>query len=91
MKVKVKNMTSQRYGREVANQFIIEVGENLIVFQSYDSVICQKLLGGRIMLDERYWKYSKTTSKYLHQFLNMSNAEIMESIKDGRITLTNLN
>lgn len=93
MKVKVRNMVSPRSGREVANQFIIDVGDNLSIFQSYSSVICHDLRGsnGHIMLDEFYWNYSSTTTKYLCQFLGRSKADIMEGIKEGKIILTNLN
>ena len=93
MKVKVSNMTSPRSGREVANQFIIKIGDNLTVFQSYESVICHELRGntGHILLDKDKWEYSKTTSKYLYQFLGMNKSEILEGIKSGKIILTNLN
>ena len=93
MKVKVSNMTSPRSGREVANQFIIKIGDNLTVFQSYESVICHELRGntGHIFLDEDKWEYSKTTSKYLYQFLGMNKSEILEGVKSGKIILTNLN
>jgi len=93
MKVKVKNMISSRSGREVANQFIIEIGDNLRIFQSYNSVICHDLRGtnGHILLDEVYWNYSSTTLKYLSQFLGRNKKDIIEDISSGRITLTNLN
>ena len=93
MKVKVRNMVSPRSGREVANQFIIDIGDNLSIFQSYRSVICHDLRGnnGHIMLDEIYWNYSSTTLKYLYQFLGKNKRDIMEGIKEGKIILTNLN
>ena len=44
-----------------------------------------------IELDANYWNYSKTTSKYRNQFLNMTTKEIENAIKNGLITLTDLN
>lgn len=67
--LKVKNLYSPVSGREVANQFVI-FDENKIVFQSYDSTICIVENGMRVTLG-RHWDYSKTTSKYLYQFLRM--------------------
>lgn len=70
--MKVRNMRSSRTNREVANQFILE-GDNKVVFQSYQSIICvidyDKQGADRITLGHD-WDYSKTTSKYLYQFLN---------------------
>ena len=69
--MKVRNMVSASSGREVANQFIIS-GDSKVIFQSYDSTICvidyNKEGAERITLG-RHWDYSKTTSKYLYQFL----------------------
>ena len=69
--MKVRNMVSSRSGNAVANQFVM-VGDNKAVFQSYDSIICvidySKEGAERITLG-RDWDYSRTTAKYLHQFL----------------------
>lgn len=69
--MKVKNMTSERSGREVANQFIITDG-NKIAFQSYNSVICiidNDKQGAERVTVGRDWDYSMTTKKYLYKFL----------------------
>lgn len=96
-------MTSPRTGKPVANQFVItEKGEgwngNFIkreVFQSYDSVIvkCVWWANGDIdtELDETYWNYSKTTSKYRAQFLGESTKETQAKIDSGEYKLVNLN
>lgn len=96
-------MTSLRTGKAVANQFIVtEKGEgwngNFIkkeVFQSYDSVIVKRVwwANGDIdtELDEKYWNYSKTTSKYRAQFLGENTKETQEKIDNGTYTLANLN
>lgn len=96
-------MTSPRTGKAVANQFIIvEKGEGWNgnfskkeVFQSYDSVIVRRTWwdNGDIKteLDETYWNYSKTTSKYRSQFLGETTKETQAKIDSGEYILTNLN
>lgn len=59
--MKVFNLTSPR-GNQVPNQFEIFEGSKRI-FQSYNAVICI-VDGDSIVLDEYYWNYSQTTSKY---------------------------
>lgn len=90
--MKVRNMVSTN-GNTIANQFIIEDG-NKLIFQSYHSTIC--------VIDKQCdtvtlgydWDYSRTTMKYLNQFLNTyvcnldcpCNKKIIEkAIKDGKI------
>lgn len=61
-------------------------------FQSYRSIIAFKPCDGKIQLDETYWDYSRTTSKYLNQFLRVSGKkEIEQKIKAGEYELANLN
>ena len=90
--MKVENMTSNN-GNKIANQFIIYDDDNdCTYFQSYDSIIVQKIENECfIYLDEKYWNYSKTTSKYRNKFLNMTTKEIENGIKDNTILLINLN
>ena len=90
MKIKVKNMTSNRSGRPVANQFIIYTSEGKY-FQSYDSVIALRDNNGKITLDDYYWDYSRTTSKYRNEFLGESIADTRDKIKSGKYKLANLN
>jgi hypothetical protein len=69
--MKVRNMVSNSSGREVANQFVIS-GDSKVIFQSYDSTICvidHNKEGAEHITLGRHWDYSKTTSKYLYQFL----------------------
>lgn len=95
-----------RKGNIVANQFIIK-NDRGTYFQSYKSIIayiphsgmtctdktCDMVncIANKIQLDEYYWNYSRTTSKYLSLFLGESTAEIRKHIKDGTYTLANLN
>ena len=83
-------MTSPRTGNPVANQFEIYTPEGKY-FQSYRSIIAFVDKFGQIMLDEYYHNYSRTTSKYLTQFLDMNTKERTNAIKNKEITLTNLN
>lgn len=98
----VSNMVSSK-GNDVPNQFIIE-NEDGKYFQSYKSMIafvpkvyplydntCEQPTDTSIVLDEYYWNYSRTTSKYLSLFLGSSTTEIKKAIKEGRYTLANLN
>jgi len=89
-KIKTYSMTSPRTGNPVANQFEIYTPEGKY-FQSYRSVIAFVDKFGQIMLDEYYYNYSRTTSKYLTQFLDMNTKERTNAIKNKDIILTNLN
>lgn len=88
--MKVRNITSSR-GTKVANQFIIEVG-SFVYFQSYESMIAAKHRdSGEVVLDEKYWDYSRTTGKYRNQFLGETKKETEAKIKSGEYKLSNLN
>ena len=81
-------MTSNN-GNKIANQFII-YQDDQVFFQSYDSMIAM-VQDHYIELDVNYWNYSKTTVKYRNKFVNMTTKEVENAIKNGLITLTNLN
>lgn len=87
---KVTNLTSPRSGNAVANQFRIRTPKG-VYFQSYDSIIALIDNKGKIILDEYYHDYSRTTSKYLSQFLNLNTQERKEMIKAKQIKLIDLN
>ena len=84
----VSNMVSSK-GNDVPNQFIIDSKDGR-TFQSYRSIIAN-IKDGKVTLDEYYWNYSRTTSKYLSIFLGSSTIETKKAIKEGRYTLANLN
>jgi hypothetical protein len=90
MKIKVKNMTSNRSGRSVANQFIIYTSKGRY-FQSYDSVIAFKDNEGNVTLDDYTWDYSRTTGKYRNEFLGEYIADTRAKIESGEYKLENLN
>lgn len=101
--MKISNMHSPS-GNRVANQFLLSgVGKGAFkdskgnalpsgdAFQSYDSVIVFKADDGQVYLDEKYWKWSATTSKYRSAFLYETTKETESKIKSGEYQLTNLN
>jgi len=95
--MKVSNMTSAK-GNKIANQFIIKSDDqdyHYEVFQSYDSVIAQRVTGFNghveINLDRNYWNYSVTTGKYRNQFLGETKAETQKKIDSGEYKLVDLN
>lgn len=93
MKTKVHNLTSNRSGRPVANQYEITTKDNYI-FQSYNSIIAKvNRKTNQITLDDYYWDYSVTTLRYLKQFLNISltKDEIKRNIDTGMYKTSNLN
>lgn len=70
---KVTNMTSPRTDSPVANQFIIEYGQNAEVFQSYNTPIAMRCgtddAENDYIISDNY-NYSMTTSKYFNRWLD---------------------
>ena len=58
----------------VKNQFIVRTNDG-VYSQSYDSLIVGKMNDGKVLIDKKYWDYSKTTGKYRNQFLNETKKE----------------
>lgn len=92
--MKVTQMKSPRSGNAVANQFIIKDG-HIKYFQSYDSIIVKienpDTAHPIVTLDQKYWNYSVTTSKYRNIFLGENYAETAKKINDGTYKLADLN
>ena len=65
--MKVSNLTSNRSGEAVRNQFCI-AHDGYTWFQSYDSMIAK--WGNNKLVLGKDWDYSSTTKKYLHQWMN---------------------
>jgi hypothetical protein len=89
-KIKVNQMTSPRTGNPIANQFEVYTDKG-VYFQSYKSIIAFKPHKGKTQLDEYYWNYSRTTSKYRNEFLNENTQETEQKIKNKEYKLLNLN
>ena len=88
----VSNFTNDK-GNKIANQFCISTPE-YSMFQSYNSNIVKTTFenGKRVVyLDEYYYNYSNTTSKYRNNYLGETTKEIEAKIKAGIYILTNLN
>jgi hypothetical protein len=77
-------------GNAIANQFLI-YANNGVYFQSYKSIIALKQNDGTIVLSEKYWDYSKTTSKYRNIFLGETSDQTKYQIKIGNYKLQKLN
>ena len=87
----VSNMISN-HGNAVPNQFVITDNNSDAYFQSYNSMIARRIdATDTIELDENFWNYSATTSKYLARFLGVPNKEIKQKVKSGEYKLVNLN
>jgi hypothetical protein len=73
------------------NQFIITDNYGTETFQSYKSKIAIKWYSGTVHLDEYYWDYSRTTSRYRNIFLGETKKETEQKIISGEYKLVNLN
>ena len=89
MKTKATNMLSSR-GNPVPNQFVIYTKDGKY-FQSYRSIIAFIDNNNKVFLDEYYWDYSRTTSKYRNIFLKENTDQTKYSISTGEYKLKNLN
>ena len=87
--MRVENMRSPN-GNQVPNQFIIWTDEGKY-FQSYRSIIAFVDNNNNVFLDEDYWNYSRTTSKYRNIFLKENTEQTKYSIRTGEYELTELN
>ena len=82
--MKVQNLNQAK------NQFIITADNGTRFFQSYNSIIC-KIEREKVTLDQRFWDYSTTTSKYRNMFLNETKKETEAKIQAGIYLLADLN
>ena len=73
------------------NQFIITDNYGTETFQSYKSKIAIKWYSGTVQLDEHYWNYSRTTSRYRNIFLGETKKETEQKIISGEYKLVDLN
>ena len=64
----VTPLTSNRTGRAVPNQTVLNIGSR-VYLQSYDSIVaCHDCENNRLTLG-KHWDYSVTTMKYVNQFI----------------------
>lgn len=96
--VSVRPMES-RGGNPTPNQLVMSdpAGETFvsygtkIVFRSHHKYGEPGNKKHKIILDENYWDYSRTTGKYRNQFLGFGVQECRKGIQDGTIQLADLN
>ena len=93
--IKANNVISDR-GNPITNQIIItDTKKETETFQSYNSIIAVKgwTKDGKrkVTLDNYYWNYSRTTSKYRNAFLGENTDRTRQKIKEGIYKLANLN
>lgn len=95
MKIKVQNLRSSN-NNPVPNQFLIYQNDN-IYFQSYYSTIAKIDSKGGLILDSNRWDYSRTTLKYLYNFIEQfkgfrpNKKSLTELIESKEIKTINLN
>lgn len=88
-KIKVHNLKGKSW-KEIVNQFEIYTSE-WKYFQSYNSTILFIDKNWNVFLDESYWNYSRTTSKYRNEFLWETTKETLAKIESWEYKLINLN
>ena len=82
-KIHVENLTSSRSGEAVRNQFSIDFDDH-ICFQSYESLIAvYSRQSGELVLGYDF-DYSRTTSKYLHQWMYENCYRILANLPAGK-------
>lgn len=100
MKLKIYPMYSTRSNGIVINQYkgkIQHANSITWYFQSYNTIIAKfTTKNQKLYLDKNYWDISRTTLKYLKQFLydfigHVSKDDIRTKIKTKEIELINLN
>lgn len=83
--MRITSMLSPQTGNPVANQFIIN-NKGTETFQSYNTIIAKET-NKTLYIDKQALDYSKTTLKYLKEFLrtSASKKQLVEELKTGNI------
>ena len=76
-------------GNNAVNQVVI-VNDQESTFQSYQTIMAHFDCEGNVTLDKSY-PYSRTTSMYLNQFLNVTSKERDKHVKSGFYKIADLN
>ena len=74
------NLPSIRSLDDYYKHIVVTIGDTQ-AFYSYDSLIAYNLPNQKIVLTN-YWDYSKSTTKYLSQYLGRNKQEIRQAIAD---------
>ena len=92
-RINVRNLTSPRSGDEVPNQFVVDVMTDKghrSIFKSYSTIIAMTDELGCVTIDKNY-RQSKTTERYLNQYLGNTKPERRKLIEQGIYKLADLN
>ena len=81
MNLFIENCTTDSH-QPVPNQFRLSIG-GMLIFQSYRTMLCIKYLG-KVYLKKDAFYLSNTTSRYLREFLNVTDTtkKFLKSIED---------
>jgi hypothetical protein len=82
---------NNNHGNLSSNQFIVNDGMGTTCFQSYNTTIARQDPAGNITLDEKHWDFSRTTSRYLNQFLGEIKDATRKKVESGEYALADLN
>ena len=78
-------------GNKNPNQIAIYT-EDYVAFQSYGTTVAKKEYGGKVYIDPTVYRYSRTTMKYLCQFLDVeSMKDVEKKLKSGEYEFELLN
>ena len=86
----MNNVTIKKVVNLANNQVLIYLSNGKKIFNSY-GVNVVEISENETKLDEKYWNYSNTTSKYRCKVLNELGNETQKKIKNGVYVLCNLN
>ena len=81
--LKIRPCESERTGEAVKNQYIIEFSGS-VAFQSYNSLIAIYNREEKRLTLGYDWDYSRTTQKYLYQFLRNYCYNIVKQLPNGK-------
>ena len=79
------NLPSIRSLDDRYKHIVVTIGDTQ-AFYSYDSLIAYNLPNQKIVLTN-YWDYSRSTTKYLSQYLGRNKQEIRQAIADSTYIL----
>ena len=79
------NLPSIRPLDDSYKHIVVTIGDTQ-AFYSYNSLIAYNLPNGKIVLTN-YWDYSRSTTKYLSQYLGKNKQEIRQAIADSTYIL----
>jgi len=69
------------------NVIVLQDDNNNVYLYSYTSLVLIKNKAGEVTINKKYYKFSKTTTKHINNFLELNSKEVEERIKSGKIKL----